>query len=81
VKFDPVLSLGSTEAIKAMAQEGLGCAVLPAMALRASRAGEFATRPLSPRLSRTLAVVMRRDKRLTRGLKAVREALLALKSR
>ncbi|MBC8790804.1 MAG: LysR family transcriptional regulator [Tagaea sp. CACIAM 22H2] len=79
VKFEPVLSLGSTEAIKAMALEGLGCAVLPAMSLRVSRAGEFVTRPLSPRLSRTLAVVMRRDKRLSRGLKAVRDALLDLR--
>jgi hypothetical protein len=38
-------------------------------------------RPLSPHLKRTLGVVIRRDKRLTKGLKATYDALLGLGKR
>jgi hypothetical protein len=39
----------------------------------------LAVRPLEPRLSRSLAIVLRRDKPLSRGLRHLQEALLALR--
>ncbi len=75
----PVMSLGSVEAIKELVGAGLGCAVLPRMAVRNDRdRGSLIIRSLSPKLHRTLAIVMRRDKPLYRGL---REIVSALKER
>jgi DNA-binding transcriptional LysR family regulator len=74
----PVMSLGSVEAIKELVGAGLGCSILPAMALPAGRRTDLVIRSLSPRLSRTLAVVLRRDKRLSPGLREARKALLSL---
>jgi DNA-binding transcriptional LysR family regulator len=74
----PAMSLGSVEAIKAMVAAGLGCGILPAMAVREEKRMEFVVRPLTPQLHRTLGVVIRRDKRLTKGLKATYDALLQL---
>ncbi|MBX6324092.1 MAG: LysR family transcriptional regulator, partial [Rhodospirillaceae bacterium] len=72
----PVMSLGSVEAIKELVAAGLGCAVLPGMAVRGPAArSALVVRPLSPRLHRTLAVVIRRDKRLHRGLREMLRAL------
>lgn len=77
VDVKPIMSLGSVEAIKEMANAGLGCAVLPSMAVRNERDRRiFTIRSLSPRLYRQLAVVIRRDKRLYQGL---RETVMALK--
>ncbi|UFN49983.1 LysR family transcriptional regulator [Roseomonas sp. OT10] len=76
----PVMALGSVEAIKELVGAGLGCAVLPGMALRTgTQAGgpPLATRPLAPPLHRSLGLVMRRDKRLDRGLREVVAALAA----
>ncbi|HYG84758.1 MAG TPA: LysR family transcriptional regulator [Azospirillum sp.] len=78
VTLSPVMSLGSVEAIKAMVAAGLGCAILPGMAMPGERQSDFVVRPLSPRLHRRLAVVIRRDKRLYRGLKVTLDALLGL---
>ncbi|RDU97969.1 LysR family transcriptional regulator [Trinickia dinghuensis] len=65
----PVMSLGSVEAIKAMVGVGLGCAILPELAVRRMPpASRTVVRSLSPRLHRTLATVVRRDKRLYGGL-------------
>jgi DNA-binding transcriptional LysR family regulator len=78
VALSPVMDLGSVEAIKELVGAGLGCAVLPGSAIRHS--GErvpLQSRPLSPKLVRTLALVIRRDKILSRGL---REAVGALRS-
>lgn len=69
----PVMSLGSVEAIKELVKAGLGYSILPEMAVRNDKT--FASAPLSPPLSRTLAIVVRRDKPLNRGLKAVMRAL------
>lgn len=79
VSLKPAMSLGSIEAIKAMVGAGLGCAILPSMAVPSGKRSNLVVRPLSPRLHRQLAVVIRRDKRLTRGLKAAFEALSDLK--
>lgn len=73
----PVMELGSVEAIKELVGAGLGCAILPGTAIR--NTGEripIASRPLSPNLHRKLALVMRRDKILDKGL---REAVNALR--
>jgi DNA-binding transcriptional LysR family regulator len=75
----PAMTLGSAEAIKAMAIAGLGCGILSEMAVRDDRNPDFIIRPLSPPLSRTLGVVIRKDKRLSKGLKAIYDALLGLR--
>ncbi|MBE0530955.1 MAG: LysR family transcriptional regulator [Rhodospirillales bacterium] len=75
----PIMSLGSVEAIKELVGAGLGCAVLPSMAVRRpANRGTLAVRSLSPQLHRTLAIVMRRDKRLHRGLGETLRALQEL---
>ncbi len=81
VAVKPVMELGSTEAMKEIVAAGLACAVLPRMAVSgAGRRGSLALRSLAPRLARTLAVVVRRDKPLSRGLRHLQEALLALRT-
>jgi DNA-binding transcriptional LysR family regulator len=77
ITLQPIMSLGSVEAIKELVRAGLGCAVLPGMATRQARDRKgLVVRSLSPKLHRTLALVIRRDKTLSRGL---REAVNALK--
>ena len=76
---NPAMALGSAESIKAMAIAGLGCGILPALAVGQEERSDFVVRPLSPPLHRTLGVVIRRDKRLTKGLKAAYDALLGLR--
>ena len=66
----PVMALGSVEAIKRLVAARLGCSVLPALATEAEvAAGTLAAMPLSPALDRRLGLVIRHDKRLTRGLR------------
>ncbi len=79
VKLTPVMSLGSVEAIKELVGAGLGCAILPGLAVSGGRlpAG-VVVRRLAPPLKRTLAVVIRRDKRLHRGLAETVRALTSL---
>lgn len=80
IRFEPIMSLGSVEAIKELVGVGLGCAILPGLAAsRLPGDGDFAVRPLSPRLHRRLAVVVRRDKRLDAGLAEVLRAFRGLK--
>jgi DNA-binding transcriptional LysR family regulator len=68
----PVMELGNVEAIKELVGAGLGCSVVPGMAVRGAGARRLiATRSLHPRLSRKLAIVLRRDKPLQRGLREV----------
>ncbi len=75
----PVSELGSVEAIKELVAAGLGCGVLPRMAVPPAQiAGKLVVRSLSPRLYRKLAIVLRRDKPLQRGLREVVEALSAV---
>ncbi|WP_050419001.1 LysR family transcriptional regulator [Bradyrhizobium tropiciagri] len=79
VSLKPLMSLGSVEAIKEMVRAGLGCAILPGMAVPArAKQHDLAVRSLSPKLHRRLAVVIRRDKRLDRGLRQTLSALKAL---
>ncbi|HMG49587.1 MAG TPA: LysR family transcriptional regulator [Inquilinus sp.] len=74
ISLKPVMALGSVEAIKQLVGAGLGCAVLPGMAVPADET-RLVAHPLSPRLHRQLGLVLRRDKPLTRGL---RETIAAL---
>ncbi|KWV58360.1 LysR family transcriptional regulator [Bradyrhizobium macuxiense] len=79
VSLKPLMSLGSVEAIKEMVRAGLGCAILPGMAVSAkAKPRDLAVRSLSPKLYRRLAVVIRRDKRLDRGLRQTLSALKAI---
>jgi DNA-binding transcriptional LysR family regulator len=70
----PIMELGSVEAIKLIAESGLGATILPQSAV-ASTAPGMALRPLRPALTRCLAVVMRRDKLLDRGLRVCLDEL------
>ena len=82
VAFQPIMELGSVEAMKELIGAGLGCGVLPRMALRRQDApsAPFAIRSLRPKLKRTLGLVLRRDKPLTKGLRETIRAVMALKS-
>jgi DNA-binding transcriptional LysR family regulator len=79
VAFQPIMELGSVEAMKELIGAGLGCGILPRMALRRQRGSAFTVRSLKPRLKRTLGLVLRRDKPLTKGLRAMIRAIGALK--
>ncbi len=80
--LEPVMELGSVEAIKKLVGAGLGSGILPGSAVAAARDRQgLVVRPLKPRLSRTLGLALRRDKPLTRSLRAVIEALSALGER
>jgi DNA-binding transcriptional LysR family regulator len=68
VKPQPVMELGSVEAIKVLVGSGLGAAVLPALALRDPIPG-IVTRALKPAASRSLGCVLRKEKVLDRGLR------------
>lgn len=71
----PAMELGSVEAIKQLVGAGLGLTILPSMALP-DKGGNLSQHALAPRLSRRLALVLRRDKPLQRGL---RETVAALR--
>lgn len=73
-----IMELGSVEAMKELVGAGLGSSVLPHMALR-GRNEPFVVRSLKPRLYRKLALVLRRDKPLTKGLRELIRAITALK--
>jgi DNA-binding transcriptional LysR family regulator len=72
----PIMELGSVEAIKILAESGLGATILPQTALAAPASG-MTVRPLRPTASRTLAVVLRRDKLRDRSLRVCLEELTA----
>jgi len=72
----PVMELGNVEAIKELVGAGLGCGVLPRMAMgRAEGRTRLVRRPLTPALNRTLGMVIRHDKPLHRALREVVAAL------
>ncbi len=76
----PVMELASVEAIKKLVEAGMGCAVLPRLAVgRGAAQDGIMVRPLAPRLHRRLGLVLRRDKQLDRGLREVVRAISALR--
>ncbi|MDY0418611.1 LysR family transcriptional regulator [Enterobacter sp. 170198] len=68
----PVMQLGSIEAIKRMVRAGLGYSIVPRMAVKedADREG-LCVKSLTPVLQRRLAVVMRQDKILSKGIAGI----------
>ncbi len=76
----PIMELGSVEAIKVLVSSGRGCSVLPALALGRDVGGAV-IRPLRPPLLRQLAVVLRKEKVIDRGLGRLLDALNARKTR
>ncbi|MBI1775904.1 MAG: LysR family transcriptional regulator [Proteobacteria bacterium] len=75
----PIMELGSVEAIKKLVEAGLGAAVLPRLAVADPSLTEgMAIRPLRPRVYRRLALVLRRDKHVDRGLGELVRAIGAL---
>lgn len=70
----PIMELGSVEAIKVLVGTGLGASVLPQLALGPPVPGAQ-VRPLRPPAFRELALVMRKEKLLERGLRVLTEAL------
>ncbi|KQP49069.1 LysR family transcriptional regulator [Pseudorhodoferax sp. Leaf274] len=73
----PVMELDSVEAIKAVVAAGLGCAIVPRMAVTGrGHDAELALQTLSPRLYRTLAILARNDKPMTHALRAVFDAVV-----
>ena len=76
----PVMSLSSTEAIKQMVGVGIGCAIVPAICVDDDHSRRnLIVRPLSPPLSRTQGLVLRKDKPLYRGLREMVHALETLR--
>jgi len=76
----PIMELGNVEAIKQLVGAGLGCAVLPRLAVTDGLANQrLLVRSLSPRLYRRIGLVLRRDKPQGHGLRAVVQALRGLK--
>lgn len=80
IAVQPVMELGSVEAIKELVGAGMGWSVLPEMSLPTRRRAGLDVLPLAPSLARTLAWIVRRDKPLTRALQQVQQALLSLRT-
>ncbi|WP_416408934.1 LysR family transcriptional regulator [Agrobacterium rosae] len=79
-RIQPVMELGSVEALKKLSQAGLGVAIVPAMAIRDEATSSTLTiRSLYPKLERKLALGLRRDKHMTAPLRAL-SAILSHRS-
>jgi DNA-binding transcriptional LysR family regulator len=74
----PVMELGSVEAMKEMVAAGLGYGIVPRMSMagRGAHPG-LKTSRLEPGMHRTLAIVIRRDKPVSKALRVVLDAILA----
>jgi DNA-binding transcriptional LysR family regulator len=79
LRIKPVMELGSIEAIKEMVAAGLGYSIVPSMAVASQhhRRG-LQVRPLTPMLTRTLGIVLRQDKPVSKALRQVIEVLQGL---
>jgi DNA-binding transcriptional LysR family regulator len=80
VVLKPGMELGSIEAIKQLVAAGLGCGLMPRLAVDGNPAGGVEPRSLSPRLYREIGMVLRRDKVPDRGLRELMRALTELKA-
>jgi len=73
----PVMELGSVEAMKEMVAAGLGYGIVPHMAVTGRGAHpDLKISRLAPRMHRTLALVVRRDKPVNKALRAVLDAIV-----
>jgi DNA-binding transcriptional LysR family regulator len=80
VTLKPAMELGNIEAIKELVGAGLGCGLLPRLAMRGGPApGAVTVRSLTPPLYRQLGLVLRRDKVPDRGLREMVRALRGLR--
>ena len=78
LKPQPVMELGSVEAMKEMVAAGLGYGIVPRMAMAGRGAHpDLKISRLAPRMHRTLAVVIRRDKPVNKALRVVLDAIAA----
>ena len=76
----PAMELDNLEAVKRMVAAGLGTSIVPSAAvLRETANNDLVARPLRPALTRTLALIQRRDKVQDPALTQVRAALLQLR--
>jgi len=74
IRPQPIMELGSIEAIKMLVGSGLGASVMPQLALPEPVAGTV-VRPLAPPVWRDLGYVLRRTQLLDRGLRLFIEEL------
>ncbi|QNQ20029.1 LysR family transcriptional regulator [Kosakonia sp. SMBL-WEM22] len=73
---NPVMELGSIEAIKRMLRSGLGYSIVPRIAVAAPEEYEgLSVYPLLPPLQRILGTVMREDRIVSRGMNEVLKRL------
>jgi DNA-binding transcriptional LysR family regulator len=72
VRVTPAMELGSVEAARSFVAAGLGCSILPSIAV-AGRRG-LPVRELAPALSRKLGLACRQDKVLDAALRATLKA-------
>jgi DNA-binding transcriptional LysR family regulator len=74
----PAMEFGSVEAIKELVASELGWAILPRLSVcQTEDAARFTIRSLSPRLDRSLGLVVRRDKHLSKPLREAMQAFRA----
>ena len=78
VALKPVMELGSIEAIKQLVAAGLGCGLLPRLAV--GEDGALTAHSLTPPLHREIGLVVRRDKVPDRGLRELMRSLGELKA-
>jgi DNA-binding transcriptional LysR family regulator len=74
VRPSPIMQLDSIETIKVLVSGGLGASIMPALAVAAPPPATI-VRPLRPAVMRQLAIVLRREKVLDRGLRLTLEVL------
>jgi DNA-binding transcriptional LysR family regulator len=81
VEARPAMELDNLEAVKRMVAAGLGASIVPLAAVsRENARHDLVARPLRPGLTRTLALIQRRDRADDAALREVRTALRGLKS-
>jgi len=72
----PAMELGNVEAIKNLVAAGLGRSILPSVTVAGPQdCDRFAVQALAPPLIRTLGLVLRRDKVLDAGVRAMVKAI------
>ncbi len=81
VEARPAMELDNLEAVKRMVAAGLGTSIVPSAAVSKENArNDLVARPLRPALTRTLALIQRRDKVGDPALQHVRAALINLRA-
>jgi DNA-binding transcriptional LysR family regulator len=71
IKPRPAMEVDNVEATKRFVAAGLGCSIVPSMALVGGCKDGLAVHSLTPKLSRRLGLILRHDKILDSGLRVV----------